>query len=117
MRTEGLRPPRVPQLWFSAATLALYLELSAPRVRELIRTGAFGPPRDDAGHAVEAGTDYVIDHGGDLRVSGRGYDFYIGRHPYLPPADTVVARTAGEARRKIDARDSASTRADRAAIF
>jgi hypothetical protein len=85
---------RVAQCWYSVGTLSFLLELAESTIRRRIQAGDFGP---ETGEPI---TDYVLDLDGDLRVSTRGYFWYVSRHPYRYDAE-IKARNAGELRRKL----------------
>ena len=100
---NGERPGisrRVPVQWFSLARLAVMLDFEPSTIRAWWREGQFGPPPG------EAAGDYFFTRGegkgADVRISSRGYEFFLQQHTSSPVADVIVlARSEGEARRKV----------------
>ena len=102
---NGERPAfnrRVPVQWFSLARLAAMLDFSPKQVRRWWRAGAFGPPADGAA----ADYFFVVGNGrgADVRISVRGYEFFLAQLQAARAADVVVmGRTPGEALRALRA--------------
>jgi hypothetical protein len=93
---------RAPVQWFSLQKLAWMLDFDVSAVRAWWRAGEFGPPNG------AAAADYFFvrgaGRGADVRISMRGYEYFLQHHTASQAADVIVlARSPGEAQRKVDA--------------
>lgn len=82
------------------------LDFDSRAVREWWRSGEFGPPPG------ESAADYFFvrgeGRGADVRISSRGYEYWLRTHTQSKAADVIVlARSPGEARRKLAAAEAA----------
>jgi len=99
---NGERPAfnrRVPAQWFSLSRLAVMLDFDAGTVRAWWRAGRFGPPPD--GDAADYFFVIGQGKGADVRISSRGYDYFLVHHTQSVPDVIVLGRTPGEARRAL----------------
>ena len=99
---NGERPGlnrRVPAQWFSLTRLAVMLDFDPSTVRAWWRAGRFGPPPD--GDAADYFFVVGSGRGADVRISSRGYDYFLAHSTQSPQDVIVLGRTAGEARRAL----------------
>ena len=93
---------RRPVQWFSLRRMALMLDFDAQTVRAWWKAGRFGPPVD--GRAEDYFFTVGTARGADVRISSRGYEYFLAHHTQsnVAPDDVVVSgRTQGEARREL----------------
>ena len=87
--------------WYRLQRLALMLDFDPKTVRRWWKEGRFGPPQ--GGRAEDYFFTVGDARGADVRISARGYEYFLAHHTQSSTAapDVVTGRTPGEARREL----------------